>query len=196
MYVPPSFFSVLSPNSFTCSLFSQHRIPDTMTDARELHPLGPSIVHTVWLFQGVLAAPAFVLLGAESLRIIYNSYGSESVWDPLKNLFLALFAAMIVFILLIQHKYTDPHPKLATKFELAKAVLATISWLLLLLDAIFRSPWFDPYDRYRTNRIIYSSATVIVLLFVSLKFIINVTKLFFANQIVFSSIRLCSGVLG
>lgn len=153
-----------------------------MADTRELHNLGPSAVRIVWLFQGVIAAPTFILLGASSLSMIYNFYGPESIWAALRNLFLALFAAMIVFILLVQRKYADPHPKVTAKFELVKALLATAAWLWLLLDAIFRPPWYDPYHRYRTRKIIFTSASVVVLLFVFLSIEFRVTDLVFLTK--------------
>lgn len=138
-----------------------------MTDADSPRRLEHAAVQTVWLFQAFIAGLLFILSGLDIVRELdYPSYGADA-YPILKDLFLAILAATIVYIVMTQRRYPEPHPKITAKFELAKGLLATAVWFWVLLDAIFYIPsspyYYDPYCRYRAIRITLSAVSIAIL---------------------------------
>lgn len=93
---------------------------------------------------------------------------SPEAYPVVRQLFLVVFAAMILCIIYIQWNHADPHHKTAARLELVKGLLATATWSWLLLDVIFFVPkypyeYFDPYWRYRRRKIIFMATSIIVL---------------------------------
>lgn len=138
-----------------------------MSDTPDLRRLGPPAMRTAWLFQALIAGPALLFLGIDTLLMLYYSYNVFDIYLAIKGLSLALFSAVIMFILIVQRNYPEPHPKVTARFELAKGLLATNAWLWLLLDAIFRHQSWDSYHRVQKKRIAFVSVSVVILLFVS-----------------------------
>lgn len=110
-------------------------------------------------------------LGLDSLWMIYNNYYYYShIYPPLKELSLALIAAIIVYIVIVQRNYPEPHARMTARFELTKGLLATVAWVWMLLDAIFYEPeWYSHSDpqldgRRRRARIVLNTASVVILL--------------------------------
>lgn len=126
------------------------------------------MMRTAWLFQAIMAGPAFVFLGYNAWWMIYhNYYTAYIIYPPLRVLSLALIASIITYIVIVQWNYPEPHARVTARFELAKGLLATVAWLWMLLDVIFYIPeleWYDPYLRFRRVRIVLSAVSVVILL--------------------------------
>ncbi|KAL1848665.1 hypothetical protein Daus18300_013535, partial [Diaporthe australafricana] len=116
-----------------------------------------SAVRIFLLFQAFVAGLATLIIGLNlywSLDDAYyppGDYGPE-VYPALRQLFLAVLTAMTTYILVIQWNCSNLHADVTAKLELAKGLLATATWLWLLLDFIFYIPvcqyrWGDPYDK-------------------------------------------------
>lgn len=136
-------------------------------------------VRTLLLFQGFIAGLAFLIMGINFFWNIDDAYlipkhtpeqptYSPEAYPAVRQLFLLVFTAIVIYIIIIQWNLSDPHPKTNAKLELAKGLLATATWLWLLLDIIFYTPkypydYFDPYWRYRRRRIIYTATSIIIL---------------------------------
>lgn len=138
-----------------------------MPNAQELRRLGPPVVRTTWLFQAIIAGSAIVYLEMGTLWIIHlDYYMLFTSYRALKGVYLALFAAMIIFIVIVQRNYPDPHPTVTARFELSKGVLATVVWAWVLLDVIFLNPYdhYDPDQRKKRTRIILAAASAVILL--------------------------------
>ncbi|KAF3760183.1 hypothetical protein M406DRAFT_334859 [Cryphonectria parasitica EP155] len=138
-----------------------------MADTNDLRRLGPPTLRAAWLFQAILAGPAFVFFGAHALATAYNPYSSDDLYLSLKDLGLAMFTALIVFILVVQRGYANPAPRVAARLELAKSVLASATWLWVFLDAVFYTPewdyWRDPPAGSRTRKIVFTLVSSVVL---------------------------------
>lgn len=138
-----------------------------MTDAEINRRPEHAAVRTLWLFQALIAGLLSVLWAVDTWRETRQpSYGPHA-YHVSKELFLAILAAVIVYAVIVQWQYPNPHPKVTARFELAKGLLATAVWLFLLLDAIFAipDPWYeyDPYCRHRKIRIVTSANSFAVL---------------------------------
>ncbi|KAK2607026.1 hypothetical protein N8I77_005735 [Diaporthe amygdali] len=137
-----------------------------MTDAEIARRPGHAAARTLWLFQAFVAGLLSILWILDILREIdHPSYGSDG-YPASKDLLLAILAAIIMYTVIVQWQYSDPHPKIIAKFELAKGLLATVIWLWVLLDAIFYIPshpyYYDPYCRYRAVRIKFSAISIAI----------------------------------
>lgn len=138
-----------------------------MSDTLDLHRLGPPALRAAWLFQALVAGPACLLFAIAALWTVYYPYSPPFIYPAIKELFFALFAAGILYILTVQRNYPQPHPRATATFELAKGLLATAAWLWLLLDAVFyRAPWYS-FPVSPKQRTVFVSVSVVVLLFVS-----------------------------
>lgn len=133
--------------------------------------LAPAVVRTALVFQVLIAAPFLILLGREGWLMVDSDFnGPSSAYQPVRDLALALIAAVILFILVVQKSYAKPPARLTAQFELAKGILATVAWIWLLLDTIFCSPDgyrygpIGPYGMDRKARIIFTAASVSILL--------------------------------
>lgn len=137
-----------------------------MTDAEIARRPGHAAARTLWFFQAFVAGLLSILWILDILREIdHPSYGSDG-YPASKDLLLAILAAIIMYTVIVQWQYSDPHPKMIAKFELAKGLLATVIWLWVLLDAIFYIPshpyYYDPYCRYRAVRIKFSAISIAI----------------------------------
>lgn len=70
---------------------------------------------------------------------------------------------MIVYITIVQWQYSNPHPKITARFELAKGLLATAIWLWLLLDAIYYTPIWRYYRQYKPRIVLFRATSIIIL---------------------------------
>lgn len=132
-----------------------------MADAESTRRPVHAAVRTLWLFQALIATLLSLLWTVDVWRETRNpSFGADA-YPVSKELFLAILAAVIVYAVIVQWQYPDPHPKTTARFELAKGLLATAMWLYLLLDSIayIPDPWhdYDPYCRRRKIRIVTSA---------------------------------------
>ena len=137
-----------------------------MADAENPRRPEYAAVRTLWLFQAFIAGLLFIIWGLEILRELdHPSYGADA-YPVSKDLFLAVLAAMIVYTVIIQWRYSDPHPKISAKLELAKGLVAITVWLWVLLDAIFYKPsypyYYDPERKYRAIRITFSAMSIVI----------------------------------
>jgi hypothetical protein len=146
-------------------------------DPRRPEPLD-SAVRIVLLFQAFIGGLAILIIGLSLFWNIDDAYlpphyppshpnYSPDVYPLLRQLFLAVLAAMIIYILLVQWNDSKLRPGVTAKLELAKGLLVTAIWLWLLLDSIFYIPryWYhysDPYLRYRRKRIIFTATSFMV----------------------------------
>ncbi|KAH6719707.1 hypothetical protein BKA61DRAFT_470762 [Leptodontidium sp. MPI-SDFR-AT-0119] len=118
------------------------------------------MARSIGLFQGLVALPALFILGEWALISLFET--NIPIYDFITSTFNSIFAAGILFVLVVQHNIT-PSPAIILYFEVAKSGLATAVWLWLLLDSIFgpnRSYQRPP----RGPRIARAGISVIVLL--------------------------------
>lgn len=138
-----------------------------MADAEGTRRQAPAAARTLWLFQALIGGLLSLLWAVDIWRENRQpSYGSHA-YHVSKELFLAILAAVVVYAVIVQWQYPNPHPKVTARFELAKGLIATAIWLYLLLDTIFYipDPWYDhdPYCRHRKIRIVTSANSFAVL---------------------------------
>jgi hypothetical protein len=120
------------------------------------------------LFQALIFGPIFIWLFIEATMQLYSTY--LPVYDFIYDLFQAIFAGGIVFIVLVQRQLPigSLDPRKAFYFELAKSLFATAAWLWLLLDAIFGPQSHRGWQVDRGRRIAATGLSVILLLYVTL----------------------------
>lgn len=137
-----------------------------MADNNSPSPPQPTIGHVflarIWLFQAVVAAPTFVVLGMLAIVNLYNTY--DTIYDFVTHLCTAILAAAIIFVVLVQKQLPGAGKALTFRFEVAKSALATALWLWLMGDAIWGPISHGGYRRDRTMRIVSSAISSILLL--------------------------------
>lgn len=121
----------------------------------------------IWLFQALIAGGLAIIWVNDILwEVEHPSYGANA-YPVIRELFLSLLAAMIVYTVIVQwHYYPDPLARVTARLELGKALIATAMWAWLLLDAVFfvpRYPYYnDPYCRRRAVRITFSAWSIAI----------------------------------
>lgn len=128
---------------------------------------GHPAARVLWLFQALIAGFLCVLWGQDLFWEVSYPYHGATAYPILKELFLAVLAAMVVYAVIVQSQWPDPPPRVTARLELAKGLLATAVWIWVLLDAIFYVSsddyrW-DPYFRSRSIRIVFSAASFVIL---------------------------------
>jgi hypothetical protein len=123
--------------------------------------LADTFLRTVWLFQLLVTSPVAIALGVSSLVRLLEVHGP--IYDFIASLCTSIFAAGIVFILIVQRKTFENGVSLSltVKFEALKSALATILWIWCMVDAAVQ-PTSD-WNR-RTPRMIAASCSSILLL--------------------------------
>jgi hypothetical protein len=123
--------------------------------------LADTFLRTVWLFQLIVTSPIAIALGVSSLVRLLEVHGP--IYDFIASLCTSIFAAGIVFILIVQRKTFENGVSLSLtiKFEASKSALATILWVWCMVDAGVQ-PTSD-WNR-RTPRLIAASCSSILLL--------------------------------
>lgn len=97
--------------------------PTTAIEASRDQNLSPFVAtHAKWLF----------FFGERVLTNLPSCSG---------NFFNALFAAGIIFTVLIQQKIKTPSKLLTLRFEVVKSGLATVMWVWLMLWSMFRNKY-------------------------------------------------------
>lgn len=125
-------------------------------------PIGHVFLTRIWLFQAIIAAPTFIILGMMAIANMYNTY--DTIYDFVTHLCTAILAAGIIFVVLVQKKLPEAGKKLTFLFEVAKSVLATALWVWLMADAIWGPISHGGYRRDRKMRIVTSAIASVLLL--------------------------------
>jgi len=123
--------------------------------------IGNVLLTRAWVFQAIVAAPTFILLGIAAIINLYNTY--DTIYDFVTDLSTSILAAGIIFIVAVQRTYSSAGNALTFKFEAAKSVLATALWFWLMCDAIW-GPTNHGYYNNREKRIVTSAIAVVLLL--------------------------------
>lgn len=103
-----------------------------MSDAQGFRRLGPPAVtvQIAWLLPALISGPGLVFIGLEALYYMYHdpNHNFCPLW---KTLALVLICDIVLYTIL--NAYDRPHRvlRVATKFELARAILAAFGWLWL-----------------------------------------------------------------
>ncbi|KAH8749215.1 hypothetical protein F5883DRAFT_232405 [Diaporthe sp. PMI_573] len=137
-----------------------------MADAENPRRLGHVAARTLWLFQALIAGCLAIVWWNDILwEVERPSYGANA-YPVIRELFLTLLAAMIVYAVIVQWHHPDPHPRVTARLELGKGLIATAVWGWLLLDAVFFVPGYpyynDPYCRRRTVRITFTAWSIAI----------------------------------
>lgn len=137
-----------------------------MADTENPHRLRQVAARTLWLFQALIAGFLAVSWVQDiPWELNYSSYGANA-YPVIRELFLSILAASIVYTCIVQWKHPDPHPKVTARLELGKGLIATAMWGWLLLDAIFFVPGYpyynDPYSRGRAVRITFTAWSIAI----------------------------------
>lgn len=129
---------------------------------------------TTLLFQALFTGLCIVLMGRTLFQNLDDAYffpkdpALPPYYDPeaypaIGQLTPLVFAAMVMWIIVVQLNHQDPHPKTAARLELVKGLFATATWLWLLLDIINFVPRHDPYWMYRRRKIVFKATSIIIL---------------------------------
>jgi hypothetical protein len=121
--------------------------------------LGQVLLTRVWVFQAIVAAPTFTILGIAATINLFSTW--DTIYDFITFLFTSILAAGIIFIVSVQLRYSNATKALTFRFEVAKSVLATALWIWLMYDAIFGP---SSHGSNRGRRIAASSIAVVLLL--------------------------------
>ncbi|KAK4148352.1 hypothetical protein C8A00DRAFT_19806, partial [Chaetomidium leptoderma] len=83
------------------------------------------------IFQAIIAGPTFVYLG---LCAVFGLYGGVyfTLYDFILDLFTAILAAGIIFLVLAQRQLPNVGKLWTYRFEVAKSGLATLLWIILM----------------------------------------------------------------
>lgn len=134
-----------------------------MAGAENPPRLGYIAARTVWLFQALIAGFLAIIWVIEIFREVENPRFGANAYPVIRELFLSLLAAMIIFIVIVQWHFQDPRPRVTARLELGKGLIATAMSGWLLLDAIFFVPrypyYYDPYHRKKAVRIALSAGS-------------------------------------
>ncbi len=135
-----------------------------MTTDPSDHSLELVLLTRVWLFQAIVAAPTFVVLGTCAIINMFSTY--DTLYDFITHLCTAILAMGIIFVVLVQRKVPTAGKSLTVKFEIAKSVLATSLWIWLMADSIWGPSSHSGYGK-RETRIVASGFASILLLYVT-----------------------------
>jgi hypothetical protein len=128
------------------------------------HYLSRDLLRTTWTFQAIVAGPVFVWLGFLSVYNMLHTF--ETTYDFFNHFCNSIMAGGIIFTVLLQRRIpADRTSKSMTlRFETLKSVLATASWIWLLLDAVFGPRSHYSYYGDRSERIITAAISSLLLL--------------------------------
>lgn len=137
-----------------------------MADAENPRHPRHAAVRILWIFQAAIAGFLVILWVPDIVNeLAWPSYGADG-YPVVRELALSILAASIVYTVIVQWRYPDPHPRVAARLELGKGLVATAMWGWLLLDAIFYIPgykyYYDPYCRRRAVRITFSAWAIAI----------------------------------
>ena len=98
--------------------------------------LAQTFVRTIWIFQALAATPIVVFLSVGTYTHFLSTF--DTAYDLITSLSISLMASAIIFIVLVQRKISEDRTTmhLTLRFEVAKAVLATVMWMWFMLDAV------------------------------------------------------------
>ncbi|PQE07948.1 hypothetical protein CJF32_00003073 [Rutstroemia sp. NJR-2017a WRK4] len=101
------------------------------------HPprsLGQNMVRVAGIFQGLIALPIMLCMGWSVFEYLYDTYYTWTLYYFIKYLFNALFAAVILFVLIVQR--WGPQAAITKSanvwFEIMKSGAATAIWIWLV----------------------------------------------------------------
>jgi len=131
--------------------------------------IGDELLRATWFFQAGCALPTLFVLGVMAFVELFEP--RISLYDFITDLSNALFAAAIIFLVIVQRRiplsFLDQ-----LRFEAGKAFFASAMWLWLFLDALLAhkerdrgNPYYEDERRRRVTRAAIASVLLWILFY-------------------------------
>ncbi|KAG8158683.1 hypothetical protein KVR01_011805 [Diaporthe batatas] len=165
--IPRSFHSISHPRAKTSAIMAG------VEDAQH-HAFLAVAARTTLFFLALFTGLCIVLMGRTLFQSLDDAYFFPKdpalppdyipeAYPAVVQFIPVVFAAMVMWIIVVQLNHQDPHPKTAARLEMLKGLSATAAWLWLLLDIINFVPRHDPYWKYRERKIVFRATSIIIL---------------------------------